>query len=301
MSSKGAIFRMFNPAGRKKEDAVEKRREQLRQAQHVYRQRKTRYVKALEGELATSRRRECQMFAEKKRLENDIQMMLHLLSQHGISPPDISLSQDAQATPGRLTQSPTSQDEPLVYIHPEWPQAPKLLPSPPPPPFSIIPSNDNTSMSSRVCEVDQTTLGMTFVLKIEEPCLSHVHGDSTNPDNPSGHALTATSHLLCLSSQPPPKRSSLLPVQDAPAGILDRLLALAPQVTCEAEVTPIQAWDEIRRKPVFGSLDLRCVMSLAERLRDAAKCHGFGAVVDYAVFQKLVGELIAQKISFGFT
>jgi hypothetical protein len=33
MAPKGAIFRMFNPAGRKKEDAVEKRREQLRQAQ----------------------------------------------------------------------------------------------------------------------------------------------------------------------------------------------------------------------------------------------------------------------------
>jgi hypothetical protein len=124
-----------------------------------------------------------------------------------------------------------------------------------------------------------------MVCRIEEPCLGHIYGDPADPDKPSGHALTATSHLLCLSSSslstqpPPPKRSSLLPVpQDTPAAgiLLDRLLALAPQVTCgeTGEVTPVQAWDEIRRRPVFGSLDLGCVMGLAEKLRDGAKCHG---------------------------
>ena len=77
-----------------------------------------------------------------------------------------------------------------------------------------------------------------------------------------------------MSSSPPPNRSSLLPVQNVPASILDRLLALAPTVSGQQDVTPIQAWDELRRKPVLGGLDLRSVMALAERLRDAAKCHG---------------------------
>ena len=70
-----------------------------------------------------------------------------------------------------------------------------------------------------------------------------------------------------------------------PAVILERLLALAPQVVVgEARdessgevstgITPIQAWEQIRKRPVVGSLDLRSIMGLAEKLRDAAKCHG---------------------------
>lgn len=65
-----------------------------------------------------------------------------------------------------------------------------------------------------------------------------------------------------------------VPVHDSPASVLDRLLVLAPGVSCDEGITPIQAWDEIRRKPMLGSLDLRCLMTLAERLRDGAKCHG---------------------------
>ncbi|KAK4141696.1 uncharacterized protein C8A04DRAFT_30683 [Dichotomopilus funicola] len=306
MSSKGSIFRMFNPGRRpKEEDTGEKRREQLRRAQHVYRQRKTRYVKALETDVKTSRLRECQILAEKKHLEDDVQMLLRILAQHGIATPELSSSRvnGNGASPGQLTQSesPMSHDGSQVYTHTEWPQASTFSPPPLPSPFSISP-DDNTSLSSRVCEFDQTTLGMKFVLKIEEPCLGHIHGNPKTPEEPSNHALTATSQLLSLSSSstPPPKRSSLLPVQNTPAGILDRLLTLAPEVVTnsETEVTPIQAWDEIQRKPMLGNLDLRGLMALAERLRDAAKCHGFGAVVEVEVFQRLVREMVTSKVPF---
>ncbi|KAI6781560.1 uncharacterized protein J7T54_005271 [Emericellopsis cladophorae] len=244
---------MFNPSGRSKEESVEKRRQQVRRAQHIYRQRKTRYVKALEEDIAKSRWRECQMSKEKQDLEHQLQTLLSLLARNGIDQPF------------------TSPDGSLLHSHPDWPQGSTIISSLSPLSFS---SDDTVSMSSRVCDIDLATLGMRFVLKVEEPCLTHVHGDHTRPNEPSGHALTVTSQLLSLSSSPPPNRSSLLPVEDAPASILNRLLILSPTFSGQEDVTPIQAWDELRQQPVFGSLDLMCVMTLAEKLRDAAKCYG---------------------------
>lgn len=166
------------------------RREQTRgrQLSHhysAYRQRKTRYTKALELDVKASRQRECQILAEKKQLEDDVQILLHLLGQHGIATPDLTFSRLNGASPNQLTEStasPASQDGSQVYnvthvTHPEWPQAPTLFAPPLPSPFSISP-NDNTLMSSRVCEFDQATLGMKFVLKY-----------ATNSISAFGHGL----------------------------------------------------------------------------------------------------------------
>lgn len=201
------------------------------------------------------------------------------------------------------------------------------------------------SFPGAVISPSKATIPNFIILdRIEEPCLGHIHGAPDKPDDPNGHAMTATSHLLALQQQnhhhsntekhfsspsPPahrftarftksspassagytspvgtgstPNSSSTSswpsPLLEAAAGdtppavILERLLALAPEVVVsgggggEARedgsggevttgVTPIQAWDQIRRRPVMGSLDLRSIMGLAEKLRDAAKCHG---------------------------
>lgn len=67
----------------------------------------------------------------------------------------------------------------------------------------------------------------------------------------------------------------MVPTQDVPRSIMDRLLALAPEVANDGELTPIQAWSEVQRKPLFGDLGVQNLMGLAEKLRDAAKCHGY--------------------------
>ncbi|KAL6406704.1 hypothetical protein AUP68_09507 [Ilyonectria robusta] len=163
----------------------------------------------------------------------------------------------------------------------EWPQFSQDLQTPP-------------SAGIRVCDVDQITVGMEFVLKIEEPCLGHVHGDPKQPQEPSGHALTATSqlHYLC----PTPRHIQSPPsFQDTPAEILERLLALTPEVASDGEMTPIQAWNSLRKRPVFAGLQLKSLMILAERLRDAVSCHGFGAVVKHEVFETMVFESVMLK------
>ncbi|KAH7359456.1 hypothetical protein B0T11DRAFT_286352 [Plectosphaerella cucumerina] len=286
MSPQGSIFRIFNPASQSKEEAVQKRQEQLRRAQRVYRQRKTRYVKNLEAEIAYSRERECRWLAEKSALEDEVRGLLRLLDQHGIATP--SAASLAGGSPRQLLTSPLSsntyfsQDE-----HPEWPRASSL-------PLSSFDfqSPPETATSPRVCEMDHSILGMEFVLKIEEPCLDHVHGDPTKPDEPSGHALTATAQILSISSSPPPKRCSLLPVQDLPASILDRMLALAPEVATDDGITPVQAWDILRRKSSLENFTRNSLMVLAEKLRNSAKCHGFGAVLDFGVFNQVVGGVV---------
>ncbi|KAJ1323552.1 AP-1-like transcription factor [Microdochium nivale] len=317
MSSPRPIFRMFNPNKKSKEEAAEQRREQLRRAQNTYRLRKTRYIKDLEGSLSRSQQRE-------HRLSTEVERLQAICRQHGV---------------------PTDPNSTMT-----------LLPSPPP----TSSQGGFPSLATRACDVDQATLGMTFVLKIEEPCLGHIHGDPKRPDDPSGHAMTATSHLLCLQQDrarqnaqraspglPPAQGDSrwtrsfrhsptsataassfssspssswpspllLATTADGstqPGAILERLLALAPEVVPPSSssskgdnesgegvgITPIQAWNEIQRRPVLGSLDLRCIMGLAEKLRDAARCHGFGAVVDYTIFQQLVVEFMTAKISF---
>ncbi|KAJ1326170.1 AP-1-like transcription factor [Microdochium nivale] len=212
-----------------------------------------------------------------------------------------------------------------------------------------------SSVAARACDVDQATLGMSFVLK--RAYTGHIHDDPKKPDEPSGHAMTAASHLLCLqqgqarysaqraSSASPPAQgnyrwtrnfkhfpasttatsSSASPGSSwpwplllaatidgstQPGIILERLLVLAPEIApppssrsiSEGDesigTTPIQAWDKILKRPVLGSLDLRCIMGLAEKLRNAAQCQEFGAVIDHAVFQQLLVKSMTAKISF---
>lgn len=125
----------------------------------VYRQRKTRYIKNLEKDVENSRQRECQLSVEKADLENDVQTLLHILSKHNIKTPDISIARDSRRGPRQSTRALPSAG---VAHHPERPQAQTFPPSPIPPSFS---STDGAVMASRVCEFDQTTLGMIFVLK----------------------------------------------------------------------------------------------------------------------------------------
>ena len=65
-----------------------------------------------------------------------------------------------------------------------------------------------------------------------------------------------------------------MPYEDAHAVFLTRLLAAAPDIARPGEITPIQAWNDLKSRPLFGGLDVKSLMHLADTLRDAVKCHG---------------------------
>lgn len=113
--------------------------------------------------------------------------------------------------------------------------------------------------------------------RLEEPCLSHIHGDSEKSDHPTGHALTVSSQLLSMSPLPSPS-SAPEAVEEAckkaPASILERLLALSTSLVIEGELTPVQAWKRIRNQPQFDRLDADGLLTLTKRLSEAVKCHG---------------------------
>ena len=72
---------------------------------------------------------------------------------------------------------------------------------------------------------------------------------------------------------------------------MDRLLALSGSVPLQdSEVTPVQAWDYIRRQEQFAGLEAGRWESLKDRLVIHVQCHGFGGVIERGAFEYAVFE-----------
>ncbi|KAJ4858828.1 hypothetical protein T069G_07095 [Trichoderma breve] len=299
------IFRIFNP-GEPKGDPVEKRRAQLRRAQQSYRDRKDKYTKALEAELARSRKSEAGLTSQIEQLRAKVQKLASLLSQNGISlPPDFDDEGQVHDDVPRIDSSPlTTRGQPQAaegFLSSTDSTSPESTTDQ----GAIFNTGNRTlrQYGSRIFsrhhepQVPASTriaVGMEFVLTLERPCLNHLHGNPKKPLEPHGHALTTTVQLQASLSLPPidPKNPVPPSYHNAPAAVLDRLLNLAPSVSPDGDVTPIQAWHFIRRQPQFGGFEVQRLNRLAERLREAAKCHGFGAAVQTGIFESAVREIL---------
>ncbi|KAJ3542457.1 hypothetical protein NM208_g4090 [Fusarium decemcellulare] len=324
------IFRMFNP-GEPKPDPVEKRRAQLRRAQQNYRDRKDKYTKCIEKELEQTRTSEARLLRECDQLHGLLQNAVGLLTQQGLDlPSDLSqynIQQWERAQSHQHTSMASSawvgestSDNPHFsgYLsQPDFGEGMsdnRLSPNIGSPGFLSDFSNSSTyqagfthsdapSLASsprahhrRSNDDDEVVKGMEFVLKIEEPCLDHIHGEASKPNEPGGHSLTVTSHLYAANAHPSqhPHTSSSTPDRhDAvPPVILDRLLDLAPDLSNEDQITPVQAWNEIRSRPQLVGLKMHSLQTLAERLKDTVKCYGFGAVIQRTVFESMLSETL---------
>jgi hypothetical protein len=119
-------------------------------------------------------------------------------------------------------------------------------------------------------------LTRNFLHRLESPCLDHLHGDPEKPEDAAGHALTASAQLVSMypqsSMNTQTSRAALC--RQIPSTMLDSLLKLSNQLCLTNEVTPVQAWHQIRCQPNFGGLQVKNLRILAERIRDTIKCHG---------------------------
>ncbi|KAM0255972.1 hypothetical protein ACHAQJ_005276 [Trichoderma viride] len=332
------IFRIFNPRGttEPKGDPVEKRRAQLRRAQQSYRDRKDKYTKALEAELARARRSEAGLTSENQQLRDRVQTLTTLLSQNGISlPPEFigeeishnrALPVDASdltarnsnfaneqtqtATKARTdlqlasagksanaNQSHTSSSDVFNLQQHGSSSFARGGPQITVPTATAISPSAEPSGETCLSQLDVTIVGMEFVLALERPCLGHIHGNPKKPDEAHGHALTTTVQLQSALSLPPidPRNPKPPSCQNAPTAILDRLLNLAPRVSEDGDVTPIQAWNYIRRQPQFGGFEIQNLNKLAEKLLVAMKCHGFGAAVQPGIFESAVRDILQSR------
>ncbi|CAG9986642.1 unnamed protein product [Clonostachys byssicola] len=279
------IFRIFKPDG-KSEDPVAKRRGQLRRAQQTHR-RKEKYTKCLEQQLAQAALRENGLTQEVERLRGTTDALISYLSQQGIElPPGLSLGSARSEvhthysplygghTPNTATTSPATTFDDLLSSQ----QGLNML---------TPAAFDTNSHSPQTSDLDR--IRMEFVLRLESICLGHIHGDPNQPDDPHGHTFTATMMLESCNMPHVDKTS-----QAAPVAILDRLLRLSPELCPGTEQTPVQIWEHIQNQPYSGQIDAQRLDLLADKLRDAAKCHGFGAVVESAMVDKLLLEMVRR-------
>jgi hypothetical protein len=118
---------------------------------------------------------------------------------------------------------------------------------------------------------------------LESPCLSHI--TDAPPDAPMGHALMASATLLhhhhhhdscshCSPSHHQPHNQDPQTRQIPTSGI-ERLLQLSASIPIEdSELTPVQAWELLRTRPNFGSLEVERLSVLQETLVRSVKCYG---------------------------
>ncbi|KAI0124085.1 hypothetical protein BJ170DRAFT_72585 [Xylariales sp. AK1849] len=331
MSNTG-VFKFFQPKG-PKEDPIEKRRGQLRRAQHTYRARKDKYTRSLEAAFVRAQAHEELLMDQCARLRTTVDALCEVLTQNGIQPPADLCYDEGRNDPDHMwvdTPAASSSSTPkgisiasrrnYNFSKPrnlvEQSQvSSKELPAIPlaieqrgefPARYQhstgglLSPESNADAYGTptspednvvHVCDLDQVTVGMEFVLTIEEPCRDHIHGDINKPDEPNGHAMTATAQLMPTNRSLYSQTSSSPSMQRSSAAILDRLRNLSPLLCSDGETTPIQAWDLLRRKPQYSGLQLHDLRLLAERLRDTIKCHGYGAVInvaELAIFENML-------------
>ena len=137
--------------------------------------------------------------------------------------------------------------------------------------------------------------------RLEQPCLGHLFGDPNNPDEPNYHSLTASAQLQFAASpsSPQQKRPVVPSFQEDREVVLDRLLNLAPDVCSEDEVTPVQAWNYIRGRPLFGGLRVQDLRTFVEKLREAVACHGYVKAFSWSLSRLTIATDLGLSLKKG--
>ncbi|KAJ5585207.1 uncharacterized protein N7459_005007 [Penicillium hispanicum] len=291
-----------------------KRREQLRNAQRTYRQRKDDYFKSLEKEVIRLRASEADLLGQLKKARDHVERLEGILGKHqlyelansdgeangpsigtdmGVMKPvepydhdhrddalnfgDLELGTDSQGftPPVHLLGQLTDSDTTSDY-------APNL--------HGNVESTKSHSQPpllypqphSPLSHPNLTDMGMEFVLSLESPCLPHLE---SHQDKPNGHALLLTTAFSC-----PQHQHTVSSLQD-PVVIFDRLLALSKDLVQEDELSPTQAWSYLLAQPMIYSLDIGKLRKLSASLLKIIECHGFGAVMRRDAFESILCQL----------
>jgi hypothetical protein len=129
------------------------------------------------------------------------------------------------------------------------------------------------------------------LVSLESPCLDHI--TSADPEVSNGHALMVSATIL---------HHNHSPVSDGhhhhthdhwqmPASGIERLLQLAESMPKkDHELTPVQAWDLLRKHPEFEGLEVERLGVLKSTLVQGIKCYGYGGVIDQGAFDDALFE-----------
>ncbi|KAJ2891108.1 hypothetical protein MKZ38_000917 [Zalerion maritima] len=207
------------------------------------------------------------------------------------------------------------------------------VPSPPQAPAAGSPPQHQHQQSSEGGAVvpgidlnpEQTDLAINFILALEHICWGHFHARDFEPDaNPSGRASAHTlmASTIALASAPPqvfkqlgksqrnvwftPSALQSNPIsgeiswqasQGGGRGLsLQSLYGLATSLNPgDKEITPVQAWFELAQ-----SFDIDIILNpvvidgLKRELHGVVKCLHYGAIMERAAFESVVGRVIGE-------
>lgn len=137
---------------------------------------------------------------------------------------------------------------------------------------SLIPQNEPASL-------DTPDVAIEFVLALEHPCMTHIRHPAAMPsasssnDNPIFHVQMASAPLV--SSAPRPPEPNTKWNWTASATIIRQLLALSSTINLVGEITPVEAWNRVRRHPDFWKFDRTQIDGLKNELSGKVKCYGY--------------------------
>ncbi|KAF1963204.1 hypothetical protein CC80DRAFT_531032 [Byssothecium circinans] len=311
----------------------QKRREQVRRAQRTHRERKENYTKSLETQVLQLRSDEVVLSQTNRFLQQEVDRLKALLEQNGIphaveqtiftSPETMDLDAPLSSRSVSIMQNPlgeqqlhvgsTSGGGSLWLTESEGSQLSKSSHATQKKRsiFGLkrreeadnVPGSSDQPLQSpatappdrRVRDLNQTDLGMEFVLTLEAPCLDHVQGAPCSTHAPAGvptgHALMATAALLHQSPKQP-VNTAVHCHWNAPNVSLEKLLELADQIEFEGDIAPVQAWARLQSRRGFGDLELGQLRALTQELLGHMQCYGFGAVIDEYIFESLVEKVL---------
>ncbi|CRG83085.1 hypothetical protein PISL3812_00433 [Talaromyces islandicus] len=276
-------------------NAYTRRREQIRRAQRKHRERKEDYIRHLESRILEFREDiALRQDYQEASIENSV--LRDILFAHKISIPS---SHQQHSNPGGWMQvsvvgtpaqphmlharlSPISfgdsshQDSSFAQSGDSLAmqmQKASMLPN------AILPqvtsSPENAPTKSHPHGLDSTQTGVDFVLLLEKPCLQHtMHPLQAGESH--GHALTLQASLLSHAPHLGADEGSWA----VPAVEFDRLFELSRKLDLDGEITPVQAWNQIKSHSRFQDLTPAGLEALQKAISSKISCFGFGAVIE---------------------
>ncbi|KAL8641552.1 MAG: hypothetical protein Q9228_001649 [Teloschistes exilis] len=286
-----------------------KRREQVRHAQRTHRQRTQNYIKALESEVIRLRGSEGDLMQQNNKLQTQVDCLLSAITKANVPLP-ADFQPPAKVTqpinfdysmPTTVSYKTDDLNNPRLHL--DWPASSGVQPFQPdregsvspheqfakqsninnikplpnlPQDFSLTSLNFNPTyeippLLAAQDSMDTAEVAIDFVLALEHPCMTHLPHPANPPsEDPSNHALLMSTPLVSRAPRPPEPDSSWT----ANSSILQQLLNLSSSINLDGEITPVEAWHQLRQHPRFSSLDKNSIERIKADLSTIVHCCG---------------------------
>ena len=280
--------------------SLARRREQVLEAQRTHRHRTQQYIRELEKEVLRLREENNLLLERDQRRVSQLRNLKAKLVEN-----DILINfeaEDRQPEPQSPETSASVQID-LTWLSKVIPQGScENHPAEIAPPVYQVPGhNPQRNRPTPATRIDTET-GITFILKLEEPCMGHVkhahmgYSTGTTPEgidynSGPGHLLNASTTIICSHATKKPAEG----VMTLTESDVERLLDASARLQLDNEITPVQMWERIcdaaTRRPQMP-ID---ISKLTDECSKYVYCNSFGAVMQKSTAMAILADLFVRN------